>query len=103
MERKYTIKEYKLLKEVIESERTSKWFILYWVRYKGQPMHAYFCKNDSGMYVVLGKTRYGKPSKGLDIRWASTCYVDVYYRRNFLSAEDGNRFYKRLKDTKELG
>ena len=99
IERKYTIRHYKLMKEVMgnDAEHNYNYFIIDNVKVYGQRMDVYFCKNEKGIYAVAGKRRTGRPSRGMGFRYTSTEYLDVYYRINFRNADEGNAFYKKVK------
>lgn len=104
MEKLYTIGFFKLYNETIGNDEAHGYnaFELRDVNVLGTQMNVYFCKNEKGMFVVAGIYRKGAAYRSCG-HWSSgNSYVDIYFRKNFKTKEEGNEFYKRVKQTKMI-
>lgn len=72
------------------------------VNVNGEIMDVLFCKNDKGIFVIGCKFRKGSPYRSCGHWHSGNCNYDVYFRKNFISAEDGNNFYKKVKSTNAI-
>ena len=70
------------------------------VNYKGEQMDAIFCESENGCFVIFAKYRKTAPYRSCGRYHSGKGFFDVYYRKNFLTREEGNSFYRNLK--KEL-
>lgn len=90
MEKLYTIGYYKACDEVVRE--------LVDVNINGEKMKLWFCKNEKGMFVIGCKYRRTGPSYSCGHFHRGTPLLDVYFRKNFHSKEEGNAFYKTAKE-----
>ena len=106
MEQLYTIRASKLYFQTIGIDRAPDYkpFKLVAVNVYGQLMDMFFCRDDKGrIFVVAGTSRRTGPRRGADHRYHSgETYYDIYFRKNFKTAQEGNNFYKMVKTTKEV-
>ena len=105
MERLYTVNTSKVFDETIgnDAEHHFKGFEFKDITVFGEKMNVYFCQNEKYMFVIAGTHRKGPAHRGADHRWHSgTLYLDVYFRKNFKTKEEGNTFYKKVKARKEI-
>ncbi len=104
MEKLYTIKYSTLLDKMagFDEEHNYKKFVLEKVLVKGKRMDVFFCHDERGMYAVAGECWKGGPSRTSG-RWVSgTMYYDIYYRKNFRTKDEGNRFYRQVRATGKI-
>jgi len=101
MEKLYTIGFTKLFLETIGNDAAHEYkaFKLEDINVLGTKMDVYFCKNEKGMFVVAGTYRKGAAYKACGHWHSGNSYVDVYFRKNFRTKEEGNEFYKKVKKT----
>lgn len=72
------------------------------VSLNGELVNVIFCENEKGAFVVAGKYRKTAPHRSCG-RWHSgDSYYDIFFRKNFIGRDEGNRFYKEVKATKEI-
>ena len=105
MEILYTIKKHKVFYETIgnDAEHNYKGFEFKNICVYNKMMNVYFCQNEKYMFVIAGILRKAPARRGADHRWHSgTLYLDVYFRKNFRTKEEGNAFYKMVKTRKEI-
>lgn len=65
--------------------------------YKGEQMDAIFCEDEKGCFVIFAKYRKTAPYRSCGHWHSGRGFFDVYYRKNFLTREEGNSFYCKLK------
>ena len=90
----YTVGYYKAFRETVKELKD--------VNINGEKMKVLFCKNDKGFFVIGCKYRKDAPHRSCGHWHSGDSYYDVYFRKNFSSAEDGNNFYKKIKSTKAI-
>ncbi len=101
----YTVGTTKLHDETIGGDKAHdyKIFEFYDINVMGNKMYVSFCRNEKGMFVIAGTFRRGAPRRSCDHRWhRGDLYLDVYFRKNFRTREEGNAFYKKVKQTRAI-
>lgn len=105
MKELYTIRHYKLWDQTIGNDEAHgyKPFEFEDIDVNGTNMKVYFCSNEKHeMFVVAGTYRKGHAYRSCG-RWHSgELYFDVYFRKNFRTREEGNEFYKKVKQTRAI-
>lgn len=98
MEKLYTVGWYKVYSETVGYNT----FEFDNVNVNGEMMKVYFCKNEKGMFVIAGKYRKGAAYRSCGHWHSGRGYIDVYFRKNFRTREEGNEFYKKVKNTRAI-
>ena len=97
----YKISHSKLFNETIGNDAAHKWnaFKIENVNVNGEKMDVFFCKNESGMFVVAGTFEKGTAYRSCGHWHSGKLYCNIYFRKNFSTKEEGNEFYKKVKVT----
>ena len=90
----YTIGYYKAFKETLAKIED--------VNVNGENMQVLFCKNEKGIFAIACKYRKGAPHRSCGHWHSGDSYYDIYFRKNFKTKEEGNNFFKKVKETKMI-